>query len=161
VHSRSLKLSNDIDLKLLASQTPGFAGAELANLCNEAALTAARRGKDQVEMEDFQDSIERVIAGLEKKNKLISPHERKIVAYHESGHAIIGWYLEHTDPVLKVSIVPRGLAALGYTLQTPLEDRFLMTTEELDDKICALLGGRVAEEVIFGRISTGRSEERR
>ncbi|MDZ7714619.1 MAG: ATP-dependent zinc metalloprotease FtsH [Balneolaceae bacterium] len=159
VHSRNLKLSDDIDLKLLASQTPGFAGAELANLCNEAALMAARRGKKAVEMEDFQDSIERVIAGLEKKNKLISPKEREIVAYHESGHAIIGWYLEHTDPVLKVSIVPRGLAALGYTLQTPLEDRFLMTTEELNDKICALLGGRVAEEIIFGRISTGAQND--
>ncbi len=159
VHTRNLKLSDDIDLKLLASQTPGFAGAELANLCNEAALMAARRDKEAVEMEDFQDSIERVIAGLEKKNKLISPRERKIVAYHESGHAIVGWYLEHTDPVLKVSIVPRGLAALGYTLQTPLEDRFLMTTEELNDKICALLGGRIAEEIIFGRISTGAQND--
>lgn len=159
VHTRNLKLSDDIDLKLLASQTPGFAGAELANLCNEAALMAARRGKDAVEMEDFQDSIERVVAGLEKKNKLISPKEREIVAYHEAGHAIVGWYLEHTDPVLKVSIVPRGLAALGYTLQTPLEDRFLMTTEELNDKICALLGGRVAEEVFFGRISTGAQND--
>ncbi|HLR26794.1 MAG TPA: ATP-dependent zinc metalloprotease FtsH, partial [Fodinibius sp.] len=159
VHALNLKLSDDIDLKLLASQTPGFAGAELANLCNEAALLAARRDKEQVEMEDFQDSIERVIAGLEKKNKLISPKEREIVAYHEAGHAIVGWYLEHTDPVLKVSIVPRGLAALGYTLQTPLEDRFLMTTEELNDKICALLGGRVAEEVIFGRISTGAQND--
>ncbi len=159
VHSRNLKLSDDIDLKLLASQTPGFAGAELANLCNEAALMAARRGKEAVEMEDFQDSIERVIAGLEKKNKLISPQERKIVAYHEAGHAIVGWYLKHTDPVLKVSIVPRGLAALGYTLQTPLEDRFLMTTEELNDKICALLGGRIAEELIFGKISTGAQND--
>ncbi|MGM0546086.1 MAG: ATP-dependent zinc metalloprotease FtsH [Bacteroidota bacterium] len=159
VHTRNLEMSDDIDLKLLASQTPGFAGAELANLCNEAALMAARRGKDAVEMEDFQDSIERVIAGLEKKNKLISPREREIVAYHESGHAIVGWYLEHTDPVLKVSIVPRGLAALGYTLQTPLEDRFLMTTEELNDKICALLGGRIAEEIIFGRISTGAQND--
>ncbi len=159
VHTRNLKMSEQIDLKLLASQTPGFAGAELANLCNEAALTAARRDKDEIEMEDFQDSIERVIAGLEKKNKLISPHERKIVAYHESGHAILGWYLEHTDPVLKVSIVPRGLAALGYTLQTPLEDRFLMTTEELNDKICALLGGRIAEEIVFGSISTGAQND--
>lgn len=159
VHTRKLKLSDDIDLKLLASQTPGFAGAELANLCNEAALMAARRGKEEVEMEDFQDSIERVIAGLEKKNKLISPREREIVAYHEAGHAIVGWYLEHTDPVLKVSIVPRGLAALGYTLQTPLEDRYLMTTEELNDKISALLGGRIAEEIIFGRISTGAQND--
>ncbi len=159
VHAEKLKLSENIDLKVLASQTPGFAGAELANLCNEAALLAARRDKQVVEMEDFQDAIERVVAGLEKKNKLISPNERKIVAYHESGHAIVGWFLEHTDPVLKVSIVPRGFAALGYTLQTPLEDRFLMTVEELNDKICALLGGRVAEEIIFGRISTGAQND--
>lgn len=159
VHSRNLELSDNIDLKVLASQTPGFAGAELANLCNEAALFAARRDKDKVEMVDFQDAIERVVAGLEKKNKLISPNERKIVAFHESGHAIVGWMLEHTDPVLKVSIVPRGFAALGYTLQTPLEDRFLMTTEELDDKICALLGGRVAEEIVFGRVSTGAQND--
>lgn len=159
VHSKKLILSKDIDLKVLASQTPGFAGAELANLCNEAALFAARRDKKQVEMEDFQDAIERVVAGLEKKNKLISPDERKIVAYHEAGHAIVGWLLEYTDPVLKVSIVPRGFAALGYTLQTPLEDRFLMTTEELEDKICALLGGRVAEEIIFGKISTGAQND--
>lgn len=159
VHSKKLELSDNIDLKVLASQTPGFAGAELANLCNEAALFAARRDKDKVEMEDFQDAIERVVAGLEKKNKLISPNERKIVAYHESGHAIVGWMLEYTDPVLKVSIVPRGFAALGYTLQTPLEDRFLMTAEELDDKICALLGGRVAEEIVFGKISTGAQND--
>src|SRR6056297_723964 len=159
VHVKKLKLSDHIDLKVLASQTPGFAGAELANLCNEAALLAARRNKKSVEMVDFQDAIERVVAGLEKKNKLISPNERKIVAYHESGHAIVGWMLEYTDPVLKVSIVPRGFAALGYTLQTPLEDRFLMTAEELDDKICALLGGRVAEEIVFGKISTGAQND--
>ncbi|MEQ8524586.1 ATP-dependent zinc metalloprotease FtsH [Gracilimonas sp.] len=159
VHTKKLKLSDNIDLRVLASQTPGFAGADLANLCNEAALLAARREKNSIEMEDFQDSIEKVIAGLERKNKLISPDERKIVAYHEAGHAIVGWFLEHTDPVLKVSIVPRGLAALGYTLQTPLEERFLMTTEELNDKICALLGGRVAEEIIFGRISTGAQND--
>ncbi|MCH8494568.1 MAG: ATP-dependent zinc metalloprotease FtsH [Balneolales bacterium] len=159
VHLQKIKIAKDLDVKLLASQTPGFAGAELANMCNEAALLAARRNKEQVEMIDFQDAIERVVAGLEKKNKIISPREREIVAYHESGHAIVGWYLEHTDPVMKVSIVPRGLAALGYTLQTPLEDRFLMTTEELMDKICALLGGRVAEEIVFGRISTGAQND--
>lgn len=159
VHTKKLKLSDDIDLRVLASQTPGFAGADLANLCNEAALLAARREKKSVEMVDFQDSIEKVIAGLERKNKLISPDERKVVAYHEAGHAVVGWFLEHTDPVLKVSIVPRGLAALGYTLQTPLEERFLMTTEELNDKICALLGGRVAEEIVFGRISTGAQND--
>lgn len=159
VHTKKIKMSEHVDIKLLASQTPGFAGAELANMCNEAALLAARRDKEVVEMEDFQDSIERVVAGLEKKNKLISDNEREIIAYHESGHAIVGWFLEHTDPVLKVSIVPRGLSALGYTLQTPLEDRFLMTKEELNDKICALLGGRVAEEIVFGRISTGAQND--
>jgi cell division protease FtsH len=159
VHLKKIKTSDDIDSQLLASQTPGFAGAELANMCNEAALLAARRGKKSVEMIDFQDAIERVVAGLEKKNKIISPNERKIVAYHEAGHAIVGWYLEHTDPVMKVSIVPRGLAALGYTLQTPLEDRFLMTKEELSDRICALLGGRIAEEIVFGKISTGAQND--
>ncbi|MEX2639155.1 MAG: ATP-dependent zinc metalloprotease FtsH [Balneolales bacterium] len=159
VHLKKITVGKDVDLNLLASQTPGFAGAELANLCNEAALLAARRSKNFVEMVDFQDAIERVVAGLEKKNKLISPNERRIVAYHEAGHAIVSWYLEHTDPVLKVSIVPRGLAALGYTLQTPLEDRFLMTTEELNEKICALLGGRVSEEIIFGKISTGAQND--
>lgn len=159
VHLKKIKISDEIDTHLLASQTPGFAGAELANMCNEAALLAARRGKKHVEMIDFQDAIERVIAGLEKKNKIISPNERRIVAYHEAGHAIVGWFLEHTDPVMKVSIVPRGLAALGYTLQTPLEDRFLMTKEELIDRICALLGGRVAEEITFGKISTGAQND--
>ena len=159
VHTKKIKLAEKVDTRIIASQTPGFAGAELANLCNEAALIAARRDKDSVELKDFQDAIERVVAGLEKKNKIISPQERKIVAYHESGHAILGWFLEYTDPVLKVSIVPRGLAALGYTLQTPLEDRFLMTSEELKDKICALLGGRVAEELVFGKISTGAQND--
>jgi cell division protease FtsH len=159
VHLTKIKISDDIDTHLLASQTPGFAGAELANMCNEAALLAARREKKHVEMIDFQDAIERVVAGLEKKNKIISPNERRIVAYHEAGHAIVGWFLEHTDPVMKVSIVPRGLAALGYTLQTPLEDRFLMTKEELVDRICALLGGRVAEELTFNKISTGAQND--
>jgi len=159
VHLKKIKVASELDVKLLASQTPGFAGAELANMCNEAALLAARRNKEQVEMIDFQDAIERVVAGLEKKNKIISPREREIVAYHESGHAIVGWYLEHTDPVMKVSIVPRGFAALGYTLQTPLEDRFLMTRDELSDKVCALLGGRVAEDIIFGKVSTGAQND--
>lgn len=159
VHTKKLKMSELVDIRILASQTPGFAGAELANLCNEAALIAARQNKESVEMIDFTNAIERVVAGLEKKNKIISPNEREIVAYHESGHAIVGWFLEHTDPVLKVSIVPRGLSALGYTLQTPLEDRFLMTKEELYDKICALLGGRIAEEIIFGKISTGAQND--
>ena len=159
VHIKNLKLSDDIELKVLASQTPGFAGAELANLCNEAALLAARRNKKHIEMVDFQDAIEKVVAGLERKNKLINADERKIVAYHEAGHAVVGWYLEYTDPVLKVSIVPRGLAALGYTLHSPLEDRFLMNTEELNDRICALLGGRIAEKIVFGKISTGAQND--
>ncbi|MDI6400374.1 ATP-dependent zinc metalloprotease FtsH [Balneolaceae bacterium ANBcel3] len=159
VHTRKLIIADNVDLQLLASQTPGFAGADLANMCNEAALLASRRNKDHIEMIDFQDAIERVVAGLEKKNKIISPAEREIIAYHEAGHAVVGWYLEYTDPVLKVSIVPRGFAALGYTLQTPIEDRFLMTKEELEDKICALLGGRVSEELIFGKISTGASND--
>jgi cell division protease FtsH len=159
VHTKKLLIADDVDLKLLASQTPGFAGAELANMCNEAALMAARKNKERVHMTDFQDAIERVVAGLEKKNKIISADEREIVAYHESGHAIVGWYLKHTDPVMKVSIVPRGFAALGYTLQTPLEDRFLMTKEELIDKICVLLGGRVAEDIVFGRVSTGAQND--
>ncbi len=159
VHTNKLKIAEGVDLELLASQTPGFAGAELANVCNEAALLAARRNKDLIDMTDFQDAVERVVAGLEKKNKIISPDERQIIAYHESGHAVVGWFLKYTDPVLKVSIIPRGFAALGYTLQTPLEDRFLMTKEELNDKICALLGGRVAEEIIFGKISTGAQND--
>lgn len=159
VHTKKLKVADGVDLELLASQTPGFAGAELANMCNEAALLAARRNKDHIDMMDFQDAVERVVAGLEKKNKIISPDEREIIAYHESGHAVVGWFLKYTDPVLKVSIIPRGFAALGYTLQTPLEDRFLMTREELNDKICALLGGRVAEEIIFGKISTGAQND--
>lgn len=159
LHSRKLPLAEDVDLHLLAAQTPGFAGAEIANVCNEAALLASRKGKDRVEMEDFQEAIERVIAGLEKKNKLINEHERQVVAYHEAGHATVGWFLRHADPVHKVSIVPRGIGALGYTLQTPLEDRYLLTKEEILDKITALLGGRAAEELIFGTVSTGAAND--
>ncbi len=159
VHTRWLVLSNEVDLRKLAAQTPGFAGAEIANVCNEAALLASRRGRDQVMMADFQDAIERVIAGLEKKNKLINVQERKIVAYHESGHAIVGHFTPGADPVQKVSIVPRGIGALGYTLQTPLEDRYLMSRSELIGKIKGLLGGRAAEDVVFGEISTGASND--
>jgi len=154
VHLKPLKLGEDVDLKKLASQTPGFAGAELANVCNEAALIAARKGKSAVEMKDFQDAIDRVIGGLEKKNKIISPEEKLIVAYHEAGHAIVGWFLEHTHPLVKVSIVPRGIAALGYAQYLPKE-QFLYTTEQLFDDMCMTLGGRAAEDIIFNRISTG------
>jgi AFG3 family protein len=143
-----------VDAKKLAAQTPGFAGAEIANVCNEAALIAARRDKKKVEMSDFNDAIDRVIGGLEKKNKIISPEEKKIVAYHEAGHAIAGWFLEHCDPLVKVSIVPRGIAALGYAQYLPKE-QFLYTTEQLIDEMCMALGGRAAEEIIFGKISTG------
>ncbi len=158
VHTRDLILGKDVDLEVLAGQTPGFAGAEIANVCNEAALLAARRGKEAVEMEDFEQAIDRVIAGLEKKNKIISPEEREIVAYHEAGHAIVGWFLQYTDPVVKVSIVPRGLAALGYAQYLP-EERYLYTKEALLDRMTMAIGGRVAEEIVFGRISTGAQND--
>lgn len=159
VHTQGMPLSEDIDLKALAAQTPGFAGAEIANVCNEASLLASRKDKTKIEMNDFQDAIERVIGGLEKKNKIISPRERTIVAYHESGHAIVGHFLKNADPVHKVSIVPRGIGALGYTLQTPLEDRYLLSKAELIERLCSLLGGRVAEEIVFNEISTGASND--
>lgn len=154
VHLAPLALAEDVDAKKLSAQTPGFAGAEIANVCNEAALIAARRDKKQVEMQDFNDAIDRVIGGLEKKNKIISPEEKRIVAYHEAGHAIAGWFLEHCDPLVKVSIVPRGIAALGYAQYLPKE-QFLYTTEQLIDEMCMALGGRAAEELVFGKISTG------
>ena len=154
VHIRGLTLNENVNLKHLAAQTPGFAGAEIANVCNESALIAARKNKKTIEMNDFQDAIDRVIGGLEKKNKIISPEEKKIVAYHEAGHAIAGWYLEHADPLVKVSIVPRGIAALGYAQYLPKE-QFLYQTDQLIDEMCMALGGRAAEEIIFGKISTG------
>ncbi|MFY0654170.1 MAG: ATP-dependent zinc metalloprotease FtsH [Cyclobacteriaceae bacterium] len=154
VHLKPLKLAKEIDSRKLAAQTPGFAGAEIANVCNEAALIAARQDKNSIEMQDFHDAIDRVIGGLEKKNKIISPEEKKIVAYHEAGHAVAGWYLEHADPLVKVSIVPRGAAALGYAQYLPKE-QFLYQTEQLLDEMCMALGGRAAEEIIFGKISTG------
>ncbi len=154
VHLKPLALAPDVDARKLAAQTPGFAGAEIANVCNEAALIAARRNKKAVDQQDFNDAVDRVIGGLEKKNKIISPQEKKIVAYHEAGHAIAGWFLEHTDPLVKVSIVPRGVAALGYAQYLPKE-QFLYTTEQLIDEMCMALGGRAAEDIVFGKISTG------
>ena len=159
VHMRRLPLADDVDIHLLAAQTPGFAGAEIANVCNEAALLAARKGKSKIHMSDFQEAIERVVAGLEKRNKVIHPRERRIIAYHESGHALVSYYLPHGEYVAKVSIVPRGIGALGYTLQTPLEDRYLLTREELLDRITGLLAGRAAEEIVFGSISTGAAND--
>ncbi|NND70029.1 MAG: ATP-dependent zinc metalloprotease FtsH [Rhodothermales bacterium] len=158
VHTRELTLSEDVDMAVLASQTPGFAGAEIANVCNEAALLAAREDKKAIHMDDFEKATDRMIAGLEKKNKLISPEEKEIVAYHEAGHAITGWFLENTDPVVKVSIVPRGLAALGYAQYLP-EERYLYTKEALTDRMTMALGGRVAEEIIFNKISTGAQND--
>ena len=154
VHIRPLKLNDDVNVKNLAAQTPGFAGAEIANVCNESALIAARKNKESIEMSDFQDAIDRVIGGLEKKNKIISPEEKKIVAYHEAGHAVAGWYLEHADPLVKVSIVPRGIAALGYAQYLPKE-QYLYQTDQLLDEMCMALGGRAAEDITFGKISTG------
>jgi AFG3 family protein len=154
VHLKPIKLSKDVDVKKLAAQTPGFAGAEIANVCNEAALIAARRDKSEVDMQDFQDAIDRVIGGLEKKTKIISPEEKRIVAYHEAGHAVAGWFLEHADPLVKVSIVPRGVAALGYAQYLPKE-QFLYQTEQLIDEMCMTFGGRAAEEIVFNKISTG------
>jgi AFG3 family protein len=154
VHLKPIKVSTEVDPKKLAAQTPGFAGAEIANVCNEAALIAARKSRKEVVMQDFQDAVDRVIGGIEKKNKIISPDEKKIVAYHEAGHAVVGWNLEHADPLVKVSIVPRGVAALGYAQYLPKE-QFLYTTEQMIDRISMALGGRAAEEIVFGRISTG------
>lgn len=158
VHLKNIKISPQVDAHKLAAQTPGFAGADIANICNEAALIAARKDKQQVEMEDFNDAIDRTIGGLEKKNKLISPDEKKIIAYHEAGHAICGWFLEHAHPLVKVSIVPRGVAALGYAQYLPKE-KYLETTEEMLDRMCMTLGGRAAEKVVFGRISTGAQND--
>jgi len=159
VHTRNLKLGPDVDLKRLAAQTPGFAGAEIANVCNEAAILAVRKNGEVITMNDFEAAIERVIAGLEKKNKLINEKERRIVAYHESGHAIVGYFTPGADEIQKVSIVPRGIGALGYTLQMPLEDRYLLSKTELLGKIKGLLGGRAAEEIVFGEVSTGASND--
>lgn len=153
-HLKPIKLDPTVDPKKLAAQTPGFAGAEIANVCNEAALIAARRDKKAVDMQDFQDAIDRVIGGLEKKNKIISPEEKKIVAFHEAGHAVAGWFLEHADPLVKVSIVPRGVAALGYAQYLPKE-QFLYQTEQMMDEMCMAFGGRAAEEIVFSKISTG------
>jgi len=155
IHAKIVKLSPDVDLKVIASRTPGFVGADLANIVNEAALLAARKNKEFVEMADIEEAIDRVIAGLEKKGRLMSKKEKEIVAFHESGHAIVASLLPNADPVRRISIIPRGISALGYTLQLPTEDRYLMTKTELLDRLAVLLGGRVAEEIIFGEISTG------
>ena len=159
VHVREVKLGNDVDLKVVAARTPGFVGADLANLVNEGALLAARKGKTAVGMAEMEESIDRVMAGLEKKQRVMSKKEKEIVAHHETGHALMAELLETADQVHKISIIPRGITALGYTLQLPTEDRYLMTKTELLDRLCVLLGGRVAEETAFGEISTGAQND--
>ncbi|RMG13475.1 MAG: ATP-dependent metallopeptidase FtsH/Yme1/Tma family protein [Cyanobacteria bacterium J055] len=159
IYAQKVKLGDDIDLKAIATRTPGFAGADLANLVNEAALLAARANRETVAQKDFAEAIERVVAGLEKKSRVLNDKEKKIVAYHEVGHALVGALMPGGGKVAKISIVPRGMAALGYTLQMPTEDRFLMSESELRDQIATLLGGRAAEEIIFGSITTGAAND--
>jgi cell division protease FtsH len=159
IHSEKVVLGPDVDLRKVAGRTPGFVGADLANLINEAALLAARKDKERVGSAEFDEAIDRVVAGLQKKNRVMNPQEKEIVAYHESGHAIVAESVEHADPVHKISIIPRGIAALGYTQQQPTEDRYLMTRSELLDRLAVLLGGRVAEELVFEEISTGAQND--
>lgn len=158
VHLKQITSAPDMDPKILAEMTPGFAGAEIANVCNEAALVAARRGKTQVDLDDFNFALDRVIGGLEKKNKLISPREKEIIAYHEAGHAICGWYLQYASPLVKVTIVPRGVGTLGYAQYLPKEE-YITRTEQLLDRMCMTLGGRAAEKIIFNKISTGAQSD--
>ncbi len=158
VHLKGIKKAPDIDPFVLAEMTPGFAGADISNVCNEAALIAARRNKKAVDMDDFNYALDRVIGGLEKKNKLISPDEKEIIAYHEAGHAICGWFLEHASPLIKVTIVPRGIGTLGYAQYLPKEE-YITRTEQLLDRMCMTFGGRAAEQIVFGKISTGAQND--
>jgi cell division protease FtsH len=159
VHVKKIRLDQNADPEKIAALTPGFSGADLANLVNEAALLATRRGAETVTLEDFTQAVERIVAGLEKKNRLLNPDERRVVAYHEMGHALVAMSLPGADPVHKISIIPRGVGALGYTIQRPTEDRFLMTREELENKMAVLLGGRAAEHVVFRHVSTGAADD--
>ena len=159
VHAKHVKLEDDVDLRIIAARTPGFVGADLANVINEAALLAAREGKENIQTKDLEEAIDRVIAGLERKSRVLNKKEKEIVAYHEAGHAVVGAFTPETDPVRRVSIIPRGVAALGYTLQLPTEDRYLMTRKELINRLKVLLGGRVAEEITFKEVSTGAQND--
>jgi cell division protease FtsH len=159
IHSENVALGPEVDLRTIAARTPGFVGADLANIINEAALLAARNNKEIVESADFDEAIDRVVAGLQKKSRVMNAQEKEIVAFHESGHAIVAESVEHADPVHKISIIPRGIAALGYTQQLPTEDRYLLTRSELTDRLAVLLGGRVAEELVFNEISTGAQND--
>ena len=158
VHLKSIKTGSQIKANVLAEMTPGFAGADIANICNEAALVAARRNKTEIDMDDFNHALDRVIGGLEKKNKIIAPAEKKIIAYHEAGHAICGWYLEHASPLVKVTIVPRGVGTLGYAQYLPKEE-YITRTDALLDRMCMTFGGRAAERIIFDKISTGAQSD--
>ena len=158
VHLKNIKIAESIKPSVLSEMTPGFAGAEIANVCNEAALVAARRNKEEVDMDDFNHALDRVIGGLEKKNKLISPEEKKIIAYHEAGHAVCGWFLEHASPLVKVTIVPRGIGTLGYAQYLPKEE-YITRTEQLLDRMCMTFGGRAAEDIVFGKVSTGAQSD--
>ncbi|MBI3041729.1 MAG: ATP-dependent metallopeptidase FtsH/Yme1/Tma family protein [Betaproteobacteria bacterium] len=159
VHLRKVQLTADVDPEKIAALTPGFSGADLANLVNEAALLATRHGAASVALDDFTHAIERIVAGLEKKNRLLNPHERRVVAHHEMGHALVALSLPGVDPVHKISIIPRGIGALGYTIQRPIEDRYLMTRDELENKMAVLLGGRAAEKLVFDHLSTGAADD--
>jgi cell division protease FtsH len=159
IHTRTIKVSPEVDLHTLAARTPGMVGSDLANIVNEAALLAARKNKQAVEMDDFEASIDRVVAGLEKRNRVMNPREKEIVAYHETGHALVAEAMPTADRVHRVSIIPRGIGALGYTMQLPTEDRYLMTKSELEDRMAVMMGGRVAEELIFNEISTGAQND--
>ncbi len=158
VHLKHIKIGKEVNAAILAEMTPGFAGADIANVCNEAALIAARRNKSEVDLDDFNYALDRVIGGLEKKNKIISPEEKKIIAYHEAGHAICGWYLEHASPLVKVTIVPRGIGTLGYAQYLPKEE-YIVRTEQLLDRMCMTFGGRAAESIVFDKISTGAQSD--
>jgi cell division protease FtsH len=159
VHAAKIKLEEGVELEQVAALTTGFTGADLANLVNEAALAATRRGAETVTLVDFNTGVERIVAGLERKNRILNPLEREIVAHHEMGHAIVASAIKGSDPVHKISIIPRGIGALGYTIQRPTEDRFLMTRQELEDRMCVLMGGRAAEYVIYGHLSTGAADD--
>ena len=159
VHSEGKKLAPDVDLGVIARRTPGFVGADLANLVNEAAILAARGGRNDVGMSEFEEGIDRVIAGPERRSRIVGEREKRIIAYHETGHALVAKFIPSSDPVHKISIIPRGHMALGFTLQLPTEDRFLMSRSEMIDRICGLLGGRVAEEIKFGDVTTGAGND--
>jgi cell division protease FtsH len=159
VHTREVKLARDVDLRTIAARTPGMVGADLANVVNEAALLAARRGASEVEMKDLEEAIDRVMLGLEKKNRVMTEEEKERVAFHEVGHTLVALSVDHADPVHRVSIIPRSVGALGHTLQLPTQEKFLMTTPEIEDQIAVMLGGRAAEEIVYGIVSTGASND--